>query len=269
MPQEVILQDSAGNLITSQAHTDGWALLMTSLSLPGNYFGSSGEVIAANGANIDLWPGAPGIATQPEKATSGFTPNVISSSGSDAVGGAGVDEVMFSYIKADGTTAVGTLAVTGVTQNVHATITDCIFINYFWTSGLDGAIVAAGNIDIRNSTTVMARILATGNWGDNSMKVVPAGRVCHITGWNVSSSSGVGGKQAIIRLRTTALWDGTSNMNGRYLFKNRLFTRDNSPGQIDFDPVVVIPAGGAYKASTWTSGATDAGVDIFAHLEDA
>ena len=125
---------------------------------PDSGFGALGEVLAANGANIDLWPGAPGIGTQPEPVTAGFTPNILSSSVNDTVGGAGVSEVGFNYLDTAGARQTGSFTMNGQSQVNHSSITDCMFINEIFAITLDGALVAAGNIDIRNSTTVMSRM---------------------------------------------------------------------------------------------------------------
>ena len=251
------------NIVSTQGK---FALKVTDQPDPSIGFEGYGEVVGADGNNIDVWVGP--TAVQPEPVTGGFTPNVISSSGNDAVGGAGVDEVTFNYLDTAGAEQVGTLAVTGQTQNVHATITDCMFVNELYASGLDGGLVAAGRIDIRNSTTVMNSIAVSGNWALSSMRQVPASKQLCINAWHCSSAVGAGGKQATIRLRSTSDRRGNAVAAGLYLFKATEILRDTTSGSLPFSPKIVVPPLSTVKVSCWTTGAVDVAGAWLGWLED-
>ncbi len=262
----VILYDLAGNPPDAIAIHDGYSLKVSSLAAPANGFEGYGEVIGANGNNIDVWSGP--TAVQPEPVPAGFTPNVISTSANDDVSGAGVSEVTIHYLDTAGAEQVGTFTMNGQTQVNHPSITDCMFINEFFASELDGGLVAAGRIDVRNSTTVMNSIPVAGNWAMSTMRQVPAGKQLCVDFWHASSAVGAGGKQATVRLRSTSSRDGTASDAGLYLFKDTFILRDSTGAPRSFNPKLIVPALSTIKTSTWTSGAVDVAATWSGWLEN-
>lgn len=261
-----LLVNAAGTAISAQATQNGTSLKVTSLPLISDGFEGYGEVNGANGVNIDVWMGP--TTVQPEPVPAGFIPNVISSSADDAVGGSGIAEVTTLYLDTAGAQQKTTFPMTGLTQSVHPSITDCMFINDFYATQLDGDISAAGNIDIRQPDgTVMNRIEIAGNWALSTMRQVPVGKRLCVPGWHCSSGVGTGGKLATVRLRTTSDRFGVALPAGLYLFKDTSILRDSSSPHMPFTPLISVPALSTIKVSVWTSGSVNVSATWHGWLE--
>lgn len=216
-------------------------------------------------SNADVWVGPTDI--QPEPVTAGYQPNLISSSVDDDAGGDGVLKVEVHYIDTAGAQQDEIVTLNGQTQ-VLMVATDVMFINGMHTTELVGTgIAAAGNIDARNVTTVVARMALTTNLALSTMRMVPAGKMLLVAGWHCEGVAAAV-KEAKIRIRSTTHREKATNQPGIYHFFDSARVKDSSSGFLHFPKPIEIQPLSTIKISAWTDGIIDLSSSWRGWLED-
>lgn len=227
-------------------------------------FEGIGEGNALNGDNKDVWLGP--TDSQPEPVIGGYQPNLISSSVEDAVGGSGVPFVVVVYLNKDGDIKAEVVTLTGQVA-VNMVATDVMFVNFFMSTSPSGNVVAAGNIDLRNSTEVMNRIVTATNFELSTMKQVPRGKALFLQSWH---AEGVATTVKVARLRLRTTFDPVFRRNapGLYRFLDPASVKDSGTGQLPFEIPKFVGPLATVKVSAWTTGAIDVSASWRGFVED-
>ena len=268
VPVSSVLVDSSGNELSSVSTQGGVSLKVSNEADPADGFRGYGEVVNANGNNIDVWVGP--TAIQPEPVPGGYQLWVESTSAADnGTSTTGVLTVEVHYLDTSGAQqSTGPITLDGQTP-VNTGITDCMFVNTFHALTTGTGLVAAGRVDCTQGSggAVVSSIAVAGNWALSTMRQIPTGKQLCLAGWHISSGVSAGGKLATVRLRSTSDEDGVLVPNV-YLFKDTVILRDSAQGHIPVSPKIIVPALATIKISTWTSGAVNVAGRWQGWLED-
>ncbi len=207
--------------------------------------GERESMAAASVNGEDIWRGtATSIPTPP---AGGEQMTVVSSSNADnGATATGVITLRIHYLDASGDEQTEDITMNGTT-GVNTVATDIRFVNdmYTLTKGSNG--VAEGTIDIHqlgSSSTIYNMIHLGGNKSLVPHRMIPAGHVLILKGWQCSEAQG---RRIAFRIRSTDMY-GTL-ITGVFCFKDTFYTKQGASGWLPLN--IPIPALSILKVSGW------------------
>ena len=195
-------------------HTHNYYISVTRGLISGaSAFVSHGER-TSSGAETEypIWPD--GEFSIP--ADAGVQMSFVSTSANDTSDGTGVRQVSVHYLDANLAEQNETITLNGLTT-VLSVATNIRFINDLHAESVGSGLKAAGNITASNGGITYAQLSTNFTRQSSSFKMIPVGKVLHLTNFVYGSISGAGNGKSIIKLVSNQL-NGSQYRNPLILF---------------------------------------------------
>ena len=231
-------------------------------------FGAYGEITTPGAVSKNvIWPD--GTFYVPNQ-TAGEAITFVSSSVEDAVGGTGASKIEVHYLDINLNPQHVEITLTGTTQ-VTGQLSGVRFIQCMHIVEVGSTGSAVGQIDAyqAGSPTVVYSLISAGTERClSSMRMIPSGKKCFISGAVASSVSLTADAYALVRIIATELDNHQYIDPFIYIPQGSIGTQNNGIG-FNFTPPQVYNAGSIVGGRVNTNKACIVSFDWFGWLEDA
>lgn len=194
-------------------------------NVPGSdIFGAYGQLNA--GGPLTRWMIWPGPTQYQPYIHAGAAMDIVSSSASDSAAGTGIQQVEVHYIDTNGDEQLVVKELNGITP-VSLGIT-ARFIQCVHADRVGSGLVAAGNISVTSGGVTYSYISTGAVRCSSSARVVPKGKILHITDMVGGSSSGTAAADATISIRGTELGTHRYVQQSIYIPYNQVALQDSA-----------------------------------------
>lgn len=196
--------------------------------------------------------------------TPGIQVRFVSTSNDDIAGGAGVRTIKLTYLDYPTMDERTEIVTMNGTVGVSTSATNIYRIQYYQTMTAGTYLVASGNIDCVNGSTIYGRIGTGLNLTRKAIWTVPNGKTAYLSAWNAGGVTATGTHYGDFILRSTSTLDGTLT-SGIFQIKDVTLLQNGSDN-FAFPIPIKIPAKADIKISV-ISDASNADLIASGHIE--